>query len=112
MKISVAGKGGSGKTTLSATLARLFARNGYTVLAIDGDPNPNLGTALGVQKNELTGLHPLPKSILARQSDESGASKVVGLSEPIEHITEEHGIPAPDGVTLLMTGKVDIAGDG
>ena len=42
MKIGISGKGGSGKTTISATLARVFARQGFPVLAIDGDPNPNL----------------------------------------------------------------------
>ena len=48
MRIAVAGKGGAGKTTISATLARTLARSGKQVLAIDGDPNPNLGMALGV----------------------------------------------------------------
>ncbi|MDQ3912794.1 MAG: AAA family ATPase, partial [Actinomycetota bacterium] len=48
MKIAVAGKGGSGKTTIAATLARVLARRGHRVTAIDGDPNPNLGVALGM----------------------------------------------------------------
>ncbi|MBA2556613.1 MAG: P-loop NTPase, partial [Chloroflexi bacterium] len=38
MRIGVAGKGGAGKTTVSATMARLFARRGYDVNALDGDP--------------------------------------------------------------------------
>ncbi|MEP6476436.1 MAG: AAA family ATPase [Actinomycetota bacterium] len=42
MQVAVGGKGGSGKTTISGTLARLFARRGQTVLAIDGDSNPTL----------------------------------------------------------------------
>ncbi|MEO5790504.1 MAG: AAA family ATPase, partial [Gaiellaceae bacterium] len=42
MKLAVAGKGGSGKTSISGTMARLLARDGRKVLAIDGDSSPNL----------------------------------------------------------------------
>jgi CO dehydrogenase maturation factor len=42
MKSAISGKGGSGKTTIAATLTRILARRGLPVLAIDGDPNPNL----------------------------------------------------------------------
>ncbi|MGI9510949.1 MAG: AAA family ATPase, partial [Geminicoccaceae bacterium] len=42
MKIATVGKGGSGKTTIAGTLARIFANRQKRVLAIDGDPNPNL----------------------------------------------------------------------
>jgi len=37
MKIAVSGKGGTGKTFIAGTLARIFAQNGYKVLAIDND---------------------------------------------------------------------------
>ena len=46
--IAVAGKGGVGKTTFAATLARLYAEEGRHVLAADVDPDANLGLALGV----------------------------------------------------------------
>lgn|SRR5688500_6079802 len=111
MKLAISGKGGSGKTTLSATLARLFARRGYSVLAIDGDPNPNLGVALGVTSAHLAGLHPLPRTIIEERADEAG-TKQIALTEPIGTITAEHGVPAPDGVTLVLTGRVDHAGAG
>jgi CO dehydrogenase maturation factor len=48
MKIAVAGKGGSGKTTLAGTLARALGRRGQAVLAIDADTNPNLAITLGL----------------------------------------------------------------
>lgn len=111
MKLAISGKGGSGKTTLSATLARLFARRGYAVLAIDGDPNPNLGVALGVGSSGLAALHPVPRTIIEEQVDAAGTKQMV-LTRPIEEITSEHGIPAPDGVTLMLTGRVDHAGAG
>jgi CO dehydrogenase maturation factor len=91
MRIAVSGKGGSGKTTLSATLARLFAREGFSVLAVDGDPNPNLGMALGIK---------------------SGGTTQAVLTRPIETITEDHGVMAPDGVTLLLGAQVEKAGAG
>jgi CO dehydrogenase maturation factor len=48
MKLAIAGKGGSGKTSISGTLCRLLARDGHRVLAIDGDSNPNLALTLGI----------------------------------------------------------------
>lgn len=111
MKIAVSGKGGSGKTTLSATMARLFARRGYSVLAIDGDPNPNLGVALGVGAPGLAELAPVPRSILEERTDAAGTTQQA-LARPIEEITAEHGISAPDGVTLLLSTRVDHAGAG
>ena len=58
MKIAVSGKGGVGKTTLSSLLARYWARNGYRVLAVDADPDANLGSALGM---ETAGIVPVAK---------------------------------------------------
>jgi len=49
IKIAVSGKGGVGKTTISGTLARLLAREGYDVLAIDADPSMNLASSIGVR---------------------------------------------------------------
>jgi CO dehydrogenase maturation factor len=109
MKIAISGKGGSGKTTISATLARLFARRGFPVLAIDGDPNPNLAQALGI-KDSLN-FEPIPRSVVERREDESGATRLV-LAAPAAEIISRHGLKAPDGVTLLVGSRVDHPGAG
>ena len=50
--IAVAGKGGVGKTTISALLVRHLTAIKSPVLAIDADPNSNLGTLLGIKHKE------------------------------------------------------------
>ena len=111
MKIAISGKGGSGKTTLSASLARLFARQGFPVLAIDGDPNPNLGMALGLDAARQSELHSVPRSIIEQRKDAAGATESV-LTQPIEAITSQYGMMAADDVTLLVGVQVDHAGAG
>jgi CO dehydrogenase maturation factor len=107
MKIAVSGKGGSGKTTITATLARLLARRGVPVLAIDGDPNPNLAVALGVESHDSDAI---PRSIVERREDESGTRMV--LTKTIDEIIGLYALKAPDGVKLLIGTRVDHAGAG
>ena len=60
MKIAVTGKGGVGKTTFAATLARLYADEGTKpVLAADVDPDANLGLALGFDEETLDSIVPI-----------------------------------------------------
>src|SRR4051794_1331383 len=58
MRIAFVGKGGSGKTTLSALFSRHLARSGAPVLAVDGDINQHLAEALGDDGDDL-GAPPL-----------------------------------------------------
>lgn len=111
MKIAIAGKGGSGKTTTAGTLARLFARKGYPVLAIDGDSNPNLGLTLGIPVEKLNDVEPLPSDLLKDVEDEEGNRKSV-LRSSVEEIAAAYGTGAGDGVKLLAMKKIDHAGKG
>jgi CO dehydrogenase maturation factor len=109
MKIAVSGKGGSGKTTLSGTLARTFADDGYDVVAIDDDENPNLAMTLGIPREEPT--PPVPSDLLQRVETPGGESELE-LTKTPDEIIDDHGIAAPGGVRLLKMGEVDHAGSG
>jgi len=111
MKIAVAGKGGSGKTTLAATLARLLARGHHSVLAVDGDSNPNLGVSLGLAAAEAGSWPTLPKELLAERTGPDG-TRSSGLSIPVADVVARYGVVGPDGVRLLVMGRVAHAGAG
>ncbi|NLG67221.1 MAG: carbon monoxide dehydrogenase maturation protein [Actinobacteria bacterium] len=54
--VAVAGKGGTGKTTFSSLLIRYLVEQGETpVLAVDADPNANLGELLGLRPSVSVG---------------------------------------------------------
>jgi CO dehydrogenase maturation factor len=106
MKIAVAGKGGSGKTTIAGTLARVLAQGGRQVVAIDADPNPNLAVNLGLDADSAARITPVPHSLAHHGHDAEGRYSV-GLDVTPEQIVADYGTPAPDGVTLLMVGRVE-----
>nr|MBA2601642.1 hypothetical protein [Actinomycetota bacterium] len=101
MRVVVVGKGGSGKSLVSGTMARVLARRGQRVLALDSDPMPGLAINLG--------LGPLEDEMLtdAAEKDESGRwrlKKGIGAARAVQR----YSAVAPDGVRLLQFGK---AGD-
>jgi len=106
VRVAVAGKGGAGKTTISATLARLAARAGSRVVAIDADANPNLSVALGVGADAAAGLGPVPSSLVSRRI--GGA----GLTVSIDDVLDRYALVAPDGVRLLGMGAPAHADEG
>ncbi len=110
MKLAVAGKGGSGKTTISATLSRLLARRGHPVMAVDGDPNPNLAVALGMSPDRLQEIVRVPKDVM--ETKEEGGVRRLVMTRPIEEVTAEYAVPGPDGVNLMVMTGVDHAGAG
>lgn len=106
MRIAIAGKGGAGKTTISATLARVTARTGRPVVAIDADANPNLAAALGMSVEQAAALGPVSPTLVSRRI--GGA----GLTAPIDEVLERYALPAPDGVRLLGMGAPAHANEG
>lgn len=111
MRVAIAGKGGTGKTTISGTLARTLARRGRRVLAIDADTTPNLAVTLGVPPLEAQELLGLPLTLLERRTREDGTATSVFTADP-EEVIANHAAPGPDGVRLLVMGKVNHGGAG
>lgn len=106
MKVAIAGKGGSGKTTIAGTLARVLAQSGQRVLAIDADPNPNLAVSLGMDAETAAAIEPVPHSFSHHTEDAEGRYSV-GLDVSPEDIADRYGTAGPDDVTLLMIGRVE-----
>lgn len=109
--IAVAGKGGSGKTTVAGTLARVLARSGREVWAIDADSTPNLAITLGMSRDAAAAIAPMPRSILTESRDADG-KRIVSLGVPPATVVERHAVNAPDSVKLLLMGRIDHAGAG
>lgn len=114
-KIAVAGKGGVGKTTLSALLAYVLAAAGESVYAIDADPNPTLGQALGFPPESLARLVPIVemKDLIQERTGarpgESGA--YFRLNPRVEDIPSRFSV-SHRGISLLEMGEVRGAGAG
>lgn len=115
MKIAVTGKGGVGKTTFAAILARLYAEEKRPVLAADVDPDANLGLALGFPEEELESITPISKMkdfVNERAGvDPSGIIKFFKLTPKVDDIPDLFAKTC-NGVKLLVLGTVDVAGAG
>lgn len=102
MKLGVVGKGGVGKTTVAALLARAYADRGRRVVAIDTDSNPNLGVSLGLSLADTEAIPVLPRSLLVGTGGEIGVAEVI----------DAYGRDTPAGVRLLSAIRVTQAGGG
>ncbi len=97
MKVAVVGKGGSGKTTTSAVIARTLARRGLRVVALDCDTNPNLGISLGLGDEETERL-----ATMRDELDAGDAEHAPSWDELIDRF----GTDGPDGVRLAVVSRI------
>ncbi len=114
-KIAITGKGGVGKTTLSAILCHIFASEGKRVIAFDADPDANLAQALGIAQSEISKLKPI--SEMTEIIEERTGAKVgtmggiFKLNPRVDDLPEGIGYKF-NGITLLIAGKSKAAASG
>lgn len=113
MKIAITGKGGSGKTTLAAGLSLLYSQDKKTVIAVDCDPDMNLGLSLGFPHPEkitaITSMHDL---IAKRtESDLDRPSGYFKLNPKVDDIPLKF-CPEQNNIRLIVMGKVNKAAGG
>jgi CO dehydrogenase maturation factor len=114
MKIAITGKGGAGKTTVTAGLALTISKDKQKVIVIDCDPDANLGLSLGFSNAEnITPVSELKSLIAERTEVESldTPTTFFKLNPQVDDIPDKYAVEK-DGVKLLVMGKVCKAGGG
>lgn len=115
IKLAVAGKGGSGKSTIAGALALLQARSGRRVLAVDADPDANLASVLGVSPERQREIVPISEH-RALIEERTGAKvrqygQIFKLNPEVADIADSHAL-VHEGVALLVLGAIEAGGSG
>ena len=101
LRVAFVGKGGSGKSTISGSFARLLARRGEPVLALDSDPLPGMPYALGIAIDDGV----IPDDAVV-DGPEGGPRWALAPSLDAETVIERHAAIGPDGVRYLQFGNL------
>jgi CO dehydrogenase maturation factor len=113
MKIAISGKGGVGKTLLASLLAKTFAESGYSVIAIDADPDANLATTLGFPDAEKASpISEMKELVEERTETKPGKAGLYFKINPrVDDIPEKYSLKQ-NNIRLLVMGPVKKGGTG
>jgi len=113
MKIAISGKGGVGKTLLSSLLSKLFTENGYSVIAIDADPDANLAAALAFPDPEkIIPISEMSELIQERTGAKPGEmAPYFKLNPKVDDIPEKYA-QKHEGIKLMRMGRIKKGGAG
>ena len=113
MKIAVTGKGGVGKTLLTALLAKIFSEAGYSVLAIDADPDANLAATLGFpDSDKIIPISEMSALIEERTGSRPGQiAPYFKLNPKVDDLPEKYSLKY-NGIRLMVMGRIKKGGSG
>lgn len=111
MKIAISGKGGVGKTTILALLARELRNNGKEVLVIDADPSPHMAQTLGVGNHKKITPIAEMKKLLEERSQKTPGSPFYQLNPKVDDLLKEFMIEH-DQFKLMVLGAIQTADGG
>ncbi|MDY0039422.1 MAG: AAA family ATPase [Desulforhabdus sp.] len=114
MKIAVSGKGGVGKTTLSAFLVKWFAEQGNNVLAVDADPDANLANGLGIKNaGEIVPIAKMKELVAERTESVPGSfGGFFRLNPKVDDLPETLAVRSGERIRLMVMGGVKKGGMG
>lgn len=109
MKIAVSGKGGAGKSTVSAQLVRCFTLHQKPVFAVDADPDANLGLVLGLDPDQVGNLRPLVELQEVIEAKNFGGGTLVDLNPNVDDVLENYTLREGD-LRFLKMGAIKQGG--
>lgn len=103
LRVAFVGKGGAGKSTIAGTLARVLARRGHDVLAVDSDPMPGLALSIGVSAGDAAIAD---DAVVEQPTGTDGPRYLLRSDLTLDEVIERYTLRAPDGLRFLQFGKL------